>query len=123
MGFIITLADTGESFACPDGEPVLKAMSRLGIRGVPSGCHGGGCGVCKVRVLSGDFAAKKLSRAHVSAEEEADGVTLACRITPRSHLIIKALGKLKERVDTRTYGPIAAVPAAPDTQERNPSWA
>jgi hypothetical protein len=46
------------------------------------GCRGGGCGVCRVRVLDGAYTTLRMSRqAHVEADEAA-GVVLACRIVP-----------------------------------------
>ena len=102
--FEITIEDTGDRFACIDGLPVLKAMTALGGRGIPSGCHGGGCGVCKVRVLEGDYRTAAMSRDHVSAEEEAGGVALACRLYPASDLRLKVLGRMQKAVAARRYG-------------------
>ena len=102
--FEITVEDTGDRFACIDGLPVLKAMTALGGRGIPSGCHGGGCGVCKVRVLDGDYRTAAMSRDHVSAEEEAGGIALACRLYPASDLRLKVLGRMQKAAAARRYG-------------------
>ncbi|KJS45501.1 MAG: hypothetical protein VR70_00485 [Rhodospirillaceae bacterium BRH_c57] len=88
----VTITDTDESFRCGEGTVVLKAMVTLGYRGVTSGCHGGGCGVCKVRVDEGSYDAAVMSRAHVSEAEERDRVVLACRIKPRSDLRLSVVG-------------------------------
>ena len=50
----VTITQTGESFDCPVGESVLKGMLRLGRKGIPVGCVNGGCGVCKIRVTTGE---------------------------------------------------------------------
>ena len=102
--FEIVIEDSGERFACAADLPVLKAMTALGGRGIPSGCHGGGCGVCKVRVLEGDYRTAAMSREHVSAEEEAGGVALACRLYPASDLRLKVLGMMHRAVEARRYG-------------------
>lgn len=94
----ITLLDTGECFDCHADESVLHGLARLGKRGIPVGCRGGGCGVCKVEVVSGAFRKKVMSRAHVSAEEEARGAVLACRICAEGDLQVKAVGKLQQAV-------------------------
>jgi ferredoxin len=69
-------------------------MEVLGRKGIPVGCRGGGCGVCKVRVLQGVYHTRKMSRACISDEEELRGVVLACKLFPESDLRVKVLGKM-----------------------------
>src|SRR5690606_8748537 len=78
--FTIRIENTGEHYACTDKRSVLEGMVALGKKGIPVGCRQGGCGVCKVRVLEGQYVRRVMSRAHVSAEEEQDGCVLSCRI-------------------------------------------
>ena len=78
--------DGAHDFLCASDVPVLVAMGRQGVRAIRAGCHGGGCGVCRIRVIAGEFTAGRMSRAHVSEEDQADGVTLACRTYPLSDL-------------------------------------
>ena len=86
---------TGESYPCALGESLLQGMLKLGRRGIPVGCVNGGCGVCKVHVVEGEVRALgPVSRAHVSVEEEACGVTLACRVAPVTSVRLHAVGKL-----------------------------
>jgi ferredoxin len=68
---------------------VLHALARLHQDLVPVGCRGGGCGVCRIRVLSGEYVVKRMSRAHVTVDDEAVGTVLACRTWPRSNLDIE----------------------------------
>lgn len=65
------------------GEPLLKVIS--------VGCHGGGCGVCCVQILAGEFETKKMSRKHIPLEHQEQGIVLACRVYPRSDLEIEVL--------------------------------
>ncbi len=102
--FEITIVNSGESFRCPGPQPVLKAMVALGHKGIPSGCHGGGCGVCKVRVVDGEYRTDPMSRDHVSAEDEAQGIALACRVYPLSDIRLEVLGKMRRAVATKRYG-------------------
>ncbi|MCF8478841.1 MAG: 2Fe-2S iron-sulfur cluster binding domain-containing protein [Rhodospirillum sp.] len=96
---IIFLDDNGvevDRFTCDGGQSVLHAMAAKGRKGIPLGCRGGGCGVCKIKVLSGQYAGEIMSRAHVGEEDERDGVGLACRIRPRSDLMVRVLGKINK---------------------------
>jgi ferredoxin len=103
----ITILDTGEQFACAALQPVLKAMVTLGRKGIPSGCHGGGCGVCKIKVVAGQYWTEPMSRDHVSEAEEAQGVALACRTFPLTDIRLEVLGKMRKNVTkgvTKKYG-------------------
>jgi ferredoxin len=91
----VQFLDTGETLNCGEAYSLLQSMERLGRKGIPVGCRNGGCGVCKIHVLEGLFDARVMSRAHVSADEQTNGFALACRITPRSNLAIKVIGKMK----------------------------
>lgn len=89
MKYEITLSGTSQQFFCNSGETVLAAMLRLGISEIPVGCRSGGCGVCKVRVISGQYECKKMSRAQVAVDEEQQGYVLACRCQPLGNLSIE----------------------------------
>ncbi|MCP5199632.1 MAG: 2Fe-2S iron-sulfur cluster binding domain-containing protein [Gammaproteobacteria bacterium] len=100
MAFTITVADTGERFPCAEGQNVLAAMVRLGRRDIPVGCRGGGCGICRVQVLgAARYRTLKMSRAQVSAADEARGIALACKLLPEADLTVKALGLLECRLN------------------------
>lgn len=70
------------------GKPLLMALEGVQSALIPVGCRGGGCGVCRVHIVSGDYESKKMSRAHISEADEKKGVVLACRVIPRSDLVI-----------------------------------
>jgi len=90
----ITIAPTGDSFVCAADETILAALARQGRRGIPSGCHGGGCGVCKIAITQGQTHAAPMSRAHITTEDEKSGLGLACRLYPRSDITLHVVGKL-----------------------------
>jgi len=93
----VLVEQTGEHYACATTESLLQGMLRLGRKGIPVGCVNGGCGVCKVRILEG--AVQRLgpvSRAHVSADEEAAGCTLACRVAPTTPVRLAVAGKFEK---------------------------
>lgn len=82
----------GESlpYLCASDEKVLFALEKGGRTSVRVGCRQGGCGACRVKVLSGDYITDKMSQAHVSKTERAEGFALCCRLYPRSDLILEA---------------------------------
>jgi len=94
----VAMLDTGEQYLCQDGETVLAGMERLGRAGIPVGCRGGGCGICKIRVVSGEYDGRKMSRACISQEEESAGYGLACRIVPRVDLQVEIVGGMRKGI-------------------------
>ena len=95
----ITLADSGICFPCKSEQNVLAAMERLGRRGIPVGCRGGGCGICRVQVVDGGhYRTLKMSRAQISEEDRAAGICLACKLIPEGALTLRALGLLRSAV-------------------------
>ncbi len=96
---LVRLRQTGESYDCSESETLLQGMVRLGRKGIPVGCVNGGCGVCKISVRVGSVRkVGAMSRAHVSAEEEARGVCLACRVSPLQGVEVEVVGKLKKAI-------------------------
>jgi len=93
----VTVEQTGESYPCATSESLLQGMLRIGRKGIPVGCVNGGCGVCKVQILEGEVEALgPISRAHVSAADEARGCTLACRVAPCTAVRLTVQGKLEK---------------------------
>ena len=95
---MVTVLDTQESFACRSDESLLAGMVRLGKRGIPVGCRGGGCGVCRIEVVRGDYVRHKMSAAHVDATDLSNHRVLACRIVPAGDLEIRVLGRMAQHV-------------------------
>lgn len=110
----INIEETGRSFRCAAVETLLDGMARLGSKGIPVGCRGGGCGVCKVQVTQGRFRARVMSREHVSVQDEAAGRVLACRVYPESDIRLVVLGRMRKSV-LESSALAAAVTPAPGT--------
>jgi len=85
----IQLADEQTRFEAGADVSVLVAMERAGQALIPVGCRGGGCGKCRIRILQGEYFSKRMSRAWVSPEQEAEGTVLACRVYARGDLTIE----------------------------------
>jgi len=93
----VQVAQTAESYLCATSESLLQGMLKLGRKGIPVGCVNGGCGVCKVRILEGQIRPLgPVSRAHVGVEDEARGITLACRVAPQTAVRLEVTGKLEK---------------------------
>jgi len=90
---VVSVEPDGEEFRCREDQHLLEAMRAVGKNCIPSGCHGGGCGVCKSRVLRGDVERLVMSRKHVSEQEESEGIVLACRTLPRSSVSLVVFDK------------------------------
>jgi ferredoxin len=93
MKFQVTIENSGETFRCGEEVNVLAAMEQACCHGIPVGCRNGGCGACKVQVTRGSYLRKKMNRAVVSLEEEAQGCVLACKLFPQGDIHVKALGR------------------------------
>jgi ferredoxin len=98
VAFCVRIVETGECFSGDPEHSVLESMFRLGRRGIPKGCCGGACGVCKIEVLSGSYEMKAMSRCHVSPEDQSVSRVLACRIFPRSDIELRVLGVMRAAV-------------------------
>ncbi len=96
--FTVQIESLGESYPNSSEQTLLAGMERLGRSGIPVGCRGGGCGVCKVHITEGRYSCKKMSRAHVTVEEQAKGYVLACRCQPLSDIRLTVVGKMKAAV-------------------------
>jgi ferredoxin len=82
-------AVTGTWFDVTSGERLLHEMIKRQVSDIPVGCRGGGCGVCRVRVVEGDYRTRRMSRKHVSEADEAVGIVLACRLIPTSDVVVE----------------------------------
>jgi len=79
------------TFMCFEDQNVLVAMEKSGKGFIKVGCRQGGCGICKIKVLNGEYTKREMSRAHISEIDEENGIVLACCIMPKSPMIIKVL--------------------------------
>jgi len=96
-GFRITIENTGEIYPCGPETNLLEAMETALCKGIPVGCRNGGCGACKSRILSGRYTTRKMSRAVVSENEQAQGYVLACKTYPQGDLTVAAADVMARR--------------------------
>ena len=86
----VTLKARGQQFEyqCASNVTPLRAARDQFIP-IPTGCIRGGCGMCKVKVVSGDYE-QEIVRSHdaLSDEDLANGFALACCMTAKSDIEI-----------------------------------
>ena len=86
----VTLKARGQQFEydCAPNVTPLKAARDQFIP-IPTGCVRGGCGMCKVKVLNGEYD-QEIIRSHdaLSDEELESGYALACCMTSKGDLEI-----------------------------------
>jgi len=105
----ITITDSGEEYRCKETQHLLAGMIQLGKKGIPVGCRGGDCGVCKVRILRGLYQSSKMSRDRVTEQEEKAGTVLACRVFPRSDIRLQVVDHLHKAITVADDGFLAPV--------------
>jgi CDP-4-dehydro-6-deoxyglucose reductase len=87
----------GACFAADAGESVLEAAERNGIA-MPHDCRMGGCGTCRIRLVSGSVQYEE-EPFGLSPEEAEQGYALACQARPQGDLVI-APGRVDELPET-----------------------
>lgn len=104
--YTITLLPMREVLPWAPGETVLGAILRAGAR-VFFGCTGGGCGVCKMRLISGRLDYGRYSVAVLSEAEKQAGFFLSCQARPLSDLTIQlaAANRYQKGVPFRSQFP------------------
>jgi len=105
MAHTVRIEDNGVTYTCAPTESLLEGMQRLGRRGIPMGCRGGGCGVCKVEILDGEFRTRATSCDHVDDDDRNHRRLLACRVYPSGDLSVRVIGKLQKSVCGATSHP------------------
>ena len=89
----ITVTNKSDDFECSPDVSLLSGMELQAKKAISVGCRGGGCGFCKIRILSGEFETKKMSIKFVTKEEQAEGYALSCRVFPRSDMDVIAISQ------------------------------
>ena len=84
----VRFSPPGDTVACRDGETVLAAIMRSGAK-VMFGCRGGGCGTCKMRLISGRVDHGRCSAAVLPEAEKREGAFLSCQARPLSDLTVE----------------------------------
>lgn len=87
MSFQVQI-EGGASFSAEAGESLLDAAERHGIA-LPHDCRLGGCGTCRIRLVSGAVEYEEQPFG-LSTEEAQQGYALACQARAQGDLVIAA---------------------------------
>jgi len=84
----ITVTGTDLVLDGRDGESLTQTFRRAGLA-MRDGCRSGGCGICRVVVVSGTVTlSRTVCEQALPATERAQGITLACRAVPAGDVAI-----------------------------------
>lgn len=79
MAHRVEVLETGQSFEVEAGETLLTAARRQGVR-IYSDCEFGGCGTCRIRIMSGQAHYEDgLLPMSIDDDEHAQGYAAACQ--------------------------------------------
>jgi CDP-4-dehydro-6-deoxyglucose reductase len=88
MVYQIEIAGTGERFEARADESLLQAATNAGVL-IPHDCQLGGCGTCRMKVVSGVHEYDEFPFG-ISQEEADAGFVLACQARARSDMVLAA---------------------------------
>lgn len=83
----INIAGTETEFLCAEDDVVVRAALRAGID-LPYECNMGGCGACKIAVVSGDTETLWPDAKGLSDRDRRKGSVLGCQVRPKSDLTL-----------------------------------
>jgi CDP-4-dehydro-6-deoxyglucose reductase len=105
MSFQVKVEPSGRTFSVNEGETLLAAAIRQGI-GLPYGCKDGACGSCKCKKLEGAVIHGTHQSKALSAQEEENGLILACCGIPQSDVVLES-----RQVTDESAFPVRKMPA------------
>lgn len=86
---VVTVQPSGEAIYLDPAETVLSGLYKAGFA-YAVGCRRGGCAVCKVDCLSGEFTYDHpIADSVLTDGERTDGTCLTCRAVPRGDITIE----------------------------------
>jgi CDP-4-dehydro-6-deoxyglucose reductase len=108
----VTVLPDGIRIPAADGETVLAALGRAGLR-YRIGCRRGGCGICKLQLLAGEVRYERpVADSVLSDDEKVEGICLSCRAVPITNVLVELQeGDKLRRV--LPYGFASAIGAQP----------
>lgn len=86
-GPLVTFSKTNKSSKIHEGQTVLELSEELSI-GIENSCRIGTCGVCKVKMTSGEV--EMAVEDSLDADDKANGIILACQAKPKGDITVEA---------------------------------
>ena len=86
-GPLVTFSKNNKSSKIHVDQTILELSEELGI-GIEFSCRVGTCGVCKVKMTSGEV--EMAVEDALDADDKANGIILACQAKPKSEVAVEA---------------------------------
>ena len=86
-GPLVTFSKNNKSAKIHAGQTVLELSEELGI-GIEFSCRVGTCGVCKVKMTSGEV--EMAVEDSLDADDKTNGIILACQARPKGDIAVEA---------------------------------
>lgn len=85
----IIVQPSGTQIHIEPGDTLLSGLQKAGYA-YTVGCRRGGCGICKIDVLEGEFSyCRPVADTVITDDERADGTCLSCRAVPEDDVTIQ----------------------------------
>ena len=117
----VTVLPDGVRIRAADGETVLAALGRAGLR-YRIGCRRGGCGICKLQLVLGEVRYERpIADSVLSDDEKVAGICLSCRAVPITNVLIELQeGDRLRRVLPYGFASGNTRPTSPASGEKEP---
>lgn len=86
----IVLVGHADPVPVQSSDTLLASLLRAGLA-FPFSCQNGNCGHCKCELISGEVHELEYSEHALPATERRRGIVLACRVLPRSGIVIRRI--------------------------------
>lgn len=86
-GPLVTFSKNNKSAKIHVGQTVLELSEELAI-GIEYSCRVGTCGICKVKMTSGEVEMEVEDA--LNADDKANGIILACQAIPKGEITVEA---------------------------------
>ena len=86
-GPTVTFSKNNKSAKIKDGQTVLELSEELSI-GIQNSCRVGTCGLCKVKMTSGEVT--MAVEDSLDADDKINGIILACQAIPKGDIAVEA---------------------------------
>ncbi len=86
-GPLVTFSKNNKASKIREGQTVLELSEELGI-GIENSCRIGTCGVCKVKMTSGEV--DQAVQDALDADDKTNGIILACQAKPKGDITVEA---------------------------------
>lgn len=84
---VVVENDQNKLFKCAEEQDLLSQAIRAQVPFIVA-CRSGGCGVCKIKVIEGQFERGICSKNTLPDIDRENNYSLACKTYPRSNMVI-----------------------------------